>query len=159
MRLHHWTHPRKEIEFNLNDGTARVFELSEDRPENSICPGYSASERRAFGGREHFAVYKLNSDIVFNAGRKSWNLSDDAVEVEHTRPYPFFSRFSVKVSGKTEYSINYCHLGRLLYMCLDPTYDKLEQDADFFLEFVAENGNSKEWLSHVASQWRSASST
>ena len=46
--------------------------------------------------------------------------------------------------------------GRLLAAMADPTYDGIDQDQDFFLEFVARNATSPQWLEGVLSLWVSA---
>lgn len=153
MKLHHWTHPLKEIVFDINTGQASTSLLNEQRNDNSDCPGFSASESKVFGPKVNFAIFRNDNGIVFYAGKRSWLLNDKNVEIIHSRPFPFLSRFTVKVSGEIDYVITYSHFLRVMYMLIDPTYDKLEQDADFFLEFVAENCKSSEWLKNAENQW------
>jgi len=153
VRLHHWTHPQKEIEFDLSRGTSEVVKLDGPRDQNAVCPGYAATEKQFMGRKQHFAIFKSGNGIVFHAGKKHWQLNDSSVKVKHSRPYPFLSRFCIEVSGHKEYSIIYSHLVRVLFMFIDPTYDKIDQDADFFLEFVAENGTTSEWLKHATEHW------
>jgi len=157
MRLHHWTHPQKEIEYNLKSGVSKEINLNEPHKEGEPCPGFSAKEKRLFGPYVSFAIFKDENGIMFYAGSKGWPLSDQEIKFSHSRPFPFLSRFCVHDSEKIAFSIIYSHLGRLLYTLIDPTYDKLEQDADFFLEFIAENANSKDWLSNVNNIWCVAS--
>jgi hypothetical protein len=153
MRLHHWTHARKEIEFDVSTGQARIITLYRPRRKESDCSGYSTYESDLFGRREHFAVFKNAEGIAFYAGKQHWQLNDPAVKIFHTRPLPFLSRFTVTVLGEIEYRITYTHFLRTLFLFIDPTYDKIDQDADFFLEFVAEQAHSEEWLKFVESHW------
>jgi hypothetical protein len=153
MRLHHWTHPQKEIEYDLSSGKSQIVYLDKPRDEKAICPGFSARERGLFGRKENFAILNDGEGIVFCARKKIWNLTDPNVKVKHSRFFLFLSSFCVSVSGKNEYSIIYSHIGRMLIMLIDPTYDKIDQDGDFFLEFVAENSNSKEWLQNARDLW------
>jgi len=39
---------------------------------------------------------------------------------------------------------------------LDPTYDKIDEDSDFFLAFVAENAQSPEWQANIRNRWEPA---
>lgn len=51
------------------------------------------------------------------------------------------------------FSFWYAHVGRLLWEIIDPTYNKLDEDHDFFLSFVAENATSATWQSNVRERW------
>ena len=159
MRLHHWTHPKKEIEFDIDVGQGKVIEIDSPRDKNSECPGFAFSEKRFFGKNECYAIFKSNNDLVFCAGNLKWVLSNKNLKICHWHPFPFFSRFSISVSGVKEYSITYCHFSRMLYALIDPTYDKIDQDSDFFLEFIAENAGSEEWQLHAKNHWYESSST
>jgi hypothetical protein len=48
------------------------------------------------------------------------------------------------------------HLARFLLALTDPTYDKVNQEADFFLEFIAEHANAIEWIQIVRERWTSS---
>ena len=82
--------------------------------------------------------------------------ADSSVEFWHTRRLPFISRFDVYVEGRRVFEIRYSRVARLLWALIDITYDKIDQNSDFFLEFVAENANSPGWRNHVLEQWRSS---
>ena len=89
-----------------------------------------------------FALYRSNNSVVFQTGAQQWIAADSSVEFWHTRRLPFISRFDVYVEGRRVFSIRYSRVARLLWALIDITYDKIDQNSDFFLEFVAENANS-----------------
>ena len=157
MRLRYWTHSQKDVEYDPESGVSTVIKLDSPRKEGEACPGFSAKEKHSLGLYVNFAIFKDERGVVFYAGSKGWSLNSQEVKLSHSRPFPCFSRFRVFESGECVFSFTYSHLGRSLYAFVDPTYDKIDQDADFFLEYVAENATSKEWLSNIENIWSSAS--
>lgn len=159
MRLRHWTHPCKDIEYDPFSGTSQTIQLETPRDNHAVCFGYAASEKRFWGRKEHFAIFKNSQGIVFYAGKRCWQLNNPAISMTHSRPFPFLSRFVIEVSGQKDYTLTYSHIGRLLYTFIDPTYDKIDQDDDFFLEFIAENALSKSWQQQASDVWSTTADT
>ena len=159
MRLHHWSRARKDVEFDPATGAATVIALAAPRSGSEAALGFAEFERALLGARQIFAVFRDGDSVVFSAGAKRWALDRPGLRLVHSRRFPFLSRFRVWEDERLAFSITYLHLGRLLVALLDPTYDKLDQDSDFFLEFVAEHAGSSEWRAHVLEQWAPGSAT
>ena len=158
MRLHAWRTVRRDIEFDPETGSAQVIRLAAPRPEGSIPAGFAAFERSALGRQQVFALYRSGDELFFNAGRQRWRLGSPDLEFAHRHLLPFVSRFRVLESGRTTFSIVYLHIGRLFLALLDWTYDKIDEDQDFFLGFVAEYAQSADWQKHIGLRWSSATS-
>jgi hypothetical protein len=156
MRLHHWTHSKRDIEFDPTTGSGRTVALPSLRPDDAPLTGYAAFERRFLGERMWFAIFRRGESIVFHAGTRHWHAGAPGLEFVHRHPFPLLSRFEIHEAGTRVFTFTYSHLGRLLFALNDPTYDKIDQDADFFLEFVAEQANSSEWRENVLTIWRGA---
>jgi hypothetical protein len=151
MVVYHWTHEQKNIVFDPIKGTAKVVLL--DIPNKDKLQGYGANENRVFGKRVEFVIVIEKGNLNFYAGNKKWNLEQGNIKFKHERNIPFLSKFQIFNNSQCEFSITYSHIGRLLYSFIDPTYDKLEQDSDFFLEFITENALCESWQKHVKKEW------
>ena len=156
MQLRYWTRAYREVEFDVANGEARVVRLSSPRPDTAPLYGYAACERRLFGRRVWFALYRDGDDVVFQSAARRWLAADASVRFRHRRPLPFVSHFEVLVGGRRELSIRYSHLARLVWALIDTTYDGIDREHDYFLEFVAEQANSTVWRDHVVARWQSA---
>src|SRR5262245_39214075 len=156
MRLHTWSSLRQDIEFDSASGSATVIKLPAPRPDHAVPRGFADFERQLFGTRQAFAVYRSGDAVFFNAGVRRWELGQPGLRFLHGNPFPFFSRFSVVVADRVVFTIQYPHLGRLLWAMIDPTYDGLDEEHDFFLAFVAKHAQSPEWLANVRKHWASS---
>ena len=159
MRLHHWSRAKRDVEFEPATGAAAVVELDAPRDGSEVTRGFAGFERGFLGARQAFALFRSGDSVVFSVGGKQWHLDTPGLRFGHSRRVPFLSRFTVWEGDRLAFSFSYTHLGRLLVAVLDPTYDKLDQDSDFFLEFVAEHAGSPEWRAHVVQQWASGPAT
>jgi hypothetical protein len=155
MRLHAWSTLRRDIEFDPATGSATLIRLPAPRPDTSVPTGFADFERSLFGPRQVFALYRSGDALFFSAGARSWQLGQPRLRFVHSHPFPFFSRFRVLESDRVVFSILYSRVGRLLFALMDPTYDKLDEDSDFFLAFVAEYAQSPEWQANVRQRWAS----
>ena len=149
MRLDHWTHSQKAVVFDRKTGEAETIQLSEPRSEDHHPLGWSVSEKPLFGQRINFALVREPPDLLFYAGNTSWNLCDDSIDLRHVQFLPFMSKFEIWQGDKLVFTITYHHFLRLLGLIVDVTYDGLDRDADFFLEFVAHQSKSRDWVEHV----------
>jgi hypothetical protein len=156
MRLHAWKTVWRDVEFDPRSGSASTIKLSSPRPDTSAPIGFAHYERSLFGPRQVFALFKVGDALFFSAGARRWQLDQAGLQFVHTHPFPFLSRFRVVESGQAAFSITYSHVGRLLFALLDPTYDKIDEDTDFFLAFVAEYAQSAEWQANARQRWVSA---
>ena len=154
MRLNHWSRAFYDVELEPETGRARRVWLSEARPHGAPLAGFAASERRVLGARCWFALYRAGDAILFQAGSRRWRTDDPAVRFAHHRLLPALSRFAVYVHDRCAFSITYAHAGRLFFAVIDPTYDGIDQESDFFLEFVAEHAGSASWREQVLGIWR-----
>lgn len=153
MRLHQWSRAWRDVEFDSATGSARVIRLPTARPDTSPVSGFVAFERFLCGVPTAFALYRQADAVFFSAGCRAWRLGQSDLSFSHTRPFPLFSRFQVLEGSRVAFSFTYSHVGRLLWELLDPTYDKLDEDSDFFLSFVAEQAASPSWLQDVKEHW------
>ena len=153
MRLNHWTHNLKKVEFDTLTGKAKTILLKSSKSTDSICLGFSHCEKKLFGSKVNFATYIEDTKIIFNAGKKSWDTGADGIQFKHSTPYPFISKFQVIENGNCTFSILYSHLGRALLSLIDVTYDQLDKDADFYLEYMAEVLLDSEWRATVKDRW------
>lgn len=156
MRLHCWNRARWDIELDLETGSATRIRLDHPRDESVAPPGFAQLERPLLGLPQVFAVFREQDRIVFTAGKRRWHLDQPGLRFAHTRPAPFLSRFRVMEDGRVTFSILYSHVGRLLWSLVDPTYDRIDEETDFFLAFIAEYGTSPEWRANVLRQWSRA---
>lgn len=153
MRLHRWNRAAQDIEFDPESGSASLIKLDGPRDESAVPVGFAQFERTLFGARQVFAVFRRGDSVIFAAGSRLWQLDQPDLRLLHSRPRPFCSRFSVIEGGGVAFSILYSHVGRLFFAHLDPTYDRLDEETDFFLSFVAEYGSSPEWQANVLERW------
>jgi len=153
MRLHHWGHAWRDVEFDAATGFARIIRLPVPRPDTSPVSGFVAFEHALWGASVAFALYRAGDDLFLSAGRRTWNLGQSGLSFSHRQPFPFISQFQVLEFGQVVFSFSYSHLGRLLWALLDPTYDKLDEDQDFFLAFVAEYGVTPSWQHNARERW------
>ena len=153
MRLRHWTHPRKEIEFDPEKGKGKLIKLQAERDKNAACPGFSFKESSYPFKSVQFAVYKQGSNIIFAAGVKKWALNSANVQLIHKHIGKCFSSLSVSVNGNVEFTFKYFHPFASLSAFIDGTYDNIDYDGDFPLAFIAENSTDEEWAKHVLDNW------
>jgi len=156
MRLHAWSTMKRDVEFDPVTGSATMVTLPTPRLDTSVPTGFADFERQVLGARQVFALFKSGNILFFSAGARRWELGQPGLRFVHGRPFPFLSRFRVIESDRVVFSILYSHLGRVLLELIDPTYDKLDQESDFFLSFVAEYATSPEWQAQARERWASA---
>lgn len=156
MRLHAWGTTTRDIEFDPATGSAAVIKLPESRPDTTVPAGFAHFEQGLFRARQVFALFRSGDTLFFSAGARRWQLGQPGLRFVHSFPVPFLSRFRVFESDRVVFSIWYSHVGRLLFAVMDPTYDKLAEESDFFLAFVAEYAQSPEWQAQVRERWASS---
>jgi hypothetical protein len=153
MRLHAWSTSRRDIEFDPATGSSAVIRLPASRPDTSVPTGFAHIERNLFGPQQVFALFRSGDALYFCAGARRWQLGQPELRFVHSHLFPFFSRFRVLESDRVVFSIVYSHLGRSLVVVMDPTYNNLDEDNDFFLAFVAQHAQSPEWQANVRQRW------
>ena len=122
---------------------------------SSIPTGFADFERSLFGSRQVSALFKTGNALFFSVGARRWELGQPGLRFSHGRPFPFVSYFRVLESDRVVFSILYSHVKRLLVELIDPTYDKLDEESDCFLAFVAEYAQSPEWQAQARERWAS----
>ena len=155
MRLHAWRTTWRDVEFDPGTGVADVIELPAPRPDTAVPTGYAHFENDFRGTRQVFALFKSGDGLFFSAGTRCWPLDRPGLRFVHSRPFPFFSRFRVLESDRVVFSILYSHVRRLFMEVMDPAYDKLDEETDFFLAFVAQHAQSPEWQASARERWAS----
>jgi len=156
VRLEHWSRALQYVEFDATAGVGRGHWLSSPRPSDAGLAGFASSERGWLGRRHWFALFRTGDEIVFQAGKRRWRVGDPEVSYVHVQPTPFSSRFEVRKGGHPELSFRYHNLGRALFARVDPGYDGIDHETDYFLEFVAINAGSASWRQNALEQWQSA---
>jgi hypothetical protein len=106
-----------------------------------------------FGRRVPFAAYRSGEATFMSAGRQRWQLGSPTLTFQHQSVLPFISCFQVRENGQLVLSFTYTHIVRSLWPFLDPTYDGIDEDTDFFLAFLARNAGSAEWYTGVRDIW------
>jgi len=162
MRLQAWNTVWQDFEFDKDRGSARSVWLRS--PQHAAGPGevreprhgFGAFERSVRGARWFFALYRKGESLFFSAGSRRWDLEQPGLGFSHVRLGPFLSCFRVLESGRTAFTFVYWHVGRFLVASTDPTYDGIDEDADFFLVFVAEYASRADWQANVRQNWSSA---
>lgn len=101
MRLHHWTHPQKEIEYDLSSGKSQIVYLDKPRDEKAICPGFSASERGLFGRKENFAILNDGEGIVFCARKKYGTSLTRTLKLSTVDFFYFYQAFAYRFQVRT----------------------------------------------------------
>jgi hypothetical protein len=155
MRLQAWSSAWRDIDFDPATGSASAIRLPGARPDSAPLCGFAQFERRVFGAREVFALYRSGDALFFSAGARRWKLGDPGLRFTHGHRGPFMSNFRVVESEGVGYSLLYPHVGRTVYAIVDPTYDGIDRDSDFFLAFVAENAQKTEWQENIRERWSS----
>ena len=155
MRLPSWRSSDRDIDFDPGSGAGSIIVLAAPRPHDAPVPGFAESERSLAGTRTFFAIYRIGNDLFFSAGEHRWRLGTPGLRFEHDREIPFVSRFGVTSDDRPEFIFSYSHVGRQVLEFADPTYDTIDRETDFFLEFIADHANSREWLDNVCRRWTS----
>ena len=158
MRLRHWTYAVRDVELDPVSGRGRTVPLAAPVVSDVPIAGFAASERTVWGRRTWFAVYRVGDAVVLQVGARRFALGDPSLELEHRRLSPAFSRFTVREGGAVVFQLRYWHPGRLVMALIDPTYDGIDQETDFFLEFLAERADDTAWRERVLTQWVEAGS-
>src|SRR5262249_12800310 len=157
MRLHEWNSVSHDIEFDPHTGSASRIELPDARSDTAIPTGIGCFEKRLFGPREVFALYKRGDAMFFSAGARCWPLAQPGLRFDHDHPYPFFSRFRVFESDEEVFSFLYTRRGARLFLeIFDATYDAVDEEVDYLLVFVTRYATSAEWQAQVRERWACA---
>lgn len=147
MRLESWHRAGTDVDFDPSTGSARAHHRDEPRPPNEHVAGFAAFERSLLSGRRAaFAVHRSGDARIFRAGLRSWRLGRPEITLHHWL-LPFIARFQVRESGRVVYSLWYEHSRRTLLALRDPTYDLIDEDADYFLAFLARAASDPGWCS------------
>ena len=154
MILHSWSRVDRDVRFDPVTGRSESIPVPGRRELEPPIAGFAASERSTSGPLVTFAVYRSGPGIFLSAGARRWLLGAPELRLEHTRRVPFVSRFRVSEGGRPTFVYSYFHFRRLMLALLDPTYDGIDQDHDFFLEFLAREALTPAWLA-AAATWYS----
>lgn len=154
MRLRDWRSDRRDIEFDPAAGRTHSLVLPAPRSDTSPLQGFAAFERSLWAARVAFALYRAGSQLFFNAGARRWDLTESGLSFSHRR-FGLVSRFRVLESGRVVFTFWYAHIGRLLWEIVDPTYDGLDEEQDYFLLFVAEYATTAGWQKSARERWLS----
>lgn len=152
MRLHDWSTVRRDVELDPATGKTHLVRLPGPRPDSAPVQGFAAFERSLWGECIPFALYRIESQLFFSAGGRRWNLTQPGLAFSHQR-IVLLSRFRVLESGRAVFAFWYAHFNRFFMEMVDPTYDKLDEEHDFFLLFVAEYATSPTWQSNIRERW------
>jgi len=134
MLLGNWRIGWLAFEFDPREGRySRRFRVQKD----SAACGFGSIERTIEHGRMFFALYRSRRRVIFQAGSQSWVLNTSRVRFEHRlRADKRSSEFSVLHDGRLAFACSYRHTLRSTMARLDPTYDSIDFEHDYFLGHV-----------------------
>ena len=139
QELRVWDRFAAVVEFDVDSGRVISGRRTLGDPKTAPTSGFTKTERGRRGRAFDFAVYRDFDDVYFQAGNKRWRVGDPNVRFSHARLSPISSRFRVEVGGAVDFDFAYAHPLRSLVEMLDPTYDYLDLESDFFLIYVADH--------------------
>lgn len=146
-------HGNARIEFELNPCDGRYHRRFIRKPlweSGKPFHGYASVEPVWFVFRRFYAVYANGRRLWFQAGRKSWDVTDG---VEGIRFWVglggMVSGLSVKFNNGEQHTAYLFHPGRALSALVDPTYDQLDAESDHFFMFLREGLPKEQWRSSI----------
>lgn len=154
MLLHAWHRVDRDVDFDPDTGLARVIKRPGRRTVDDPPRGFASFERSLSGRRHVFAVYRSGDEVFLSAGVNRWRLTEPGLRLVHARATPFVSRFVVSRRSEDAMRFSYVHIGRLFFELVDPTYDRIDHEQAFFLEFLATYALTPTWL-EAARTWAS----
>jgi hypothetical protein len=134
MLLGNWRIGWLAFEFDPGEGRySRRFRAAKD---SAVC-GFGTVERTIEHGNMFFALYRSDRTVVFQAGPQSWALNTGRLRFEHRlRVDTRSSEFSVFQDDRLAFGCSYRHPVRSTMARLDPTYDNIDFEKDYFLGHV-----------------------
>ena len=134
MLLGNWRMGWLAFEFDPREGRySRRFRAQKDSP---VC-GFGAVERTIERGPMFFALYRSDRKVMFQVGPQSWALNAAGLRFEHRlRADRKSSEFSVFEDDRLAFACSYHHAVRSTMAKLDPTYDNIDFEQDYFLGHV-----------------------
>ena len=154
MLLHLWDRVDRDVEFDPDTGLTRVVRRPGRRSVDDPPRGFASFERSVRGRRLVFAVYRAGEDVYLSAGRNRWRLTEPGLRLTHSRPSLLVSEFVVSMASEDVLRFRYFHIVRVLFELVDPTYDRIDQEQAFFLDFLATYALTPTWL-EAAGKWTS----
>jgi len=138
--------------FNPRTGALWRLPLPSPRKAGAPLAGYCALERTLNGIRLPVVIYSCGTFLRLHVGPSVWQLPDPSISFVHTSVEGVTqSSFSVLCNGADALSFSYRHRIRSAIASVDPTYDGLDHEADYFLSFLAAQAADPEWQAAVPS--------
>lgn len=152
LRLAAWKSVWYDWIVDSDTGVATRVRLQAPRQPTSPILGFADTEHSLDGHQHTFAIYFERDSLYFSVGSRRWLLSETDIRFSH-RARPFVSTFQVHEGHSIAFAITYAHLRRTELAVIDPTYDGIDFDHDYFLGFIAGYAASHEWQANVRKLW------
>ena len=124
MRLRHYWASGGVVEFDPRSGKVNKYHVAATQPVD-----FGAVWRQR--GR-WFVLWRDGSSFVFQCRQTRWKLGPDVTFQVRGK---FRRTFEIVRKGNVEYQFSYWFRGALMAV-LDPTYDRLDEEADDFFLYV-----------------------
>lgn len=98
------------------------------------------------GRRTLWALYRDGDGIRLRIGGSCWDTLDGRVRVELDWPRFGVARFRIRVDGRIDHESRRSYPFRSLIARIDPTYDAIEYETDFFEAFIEVACVQRDWL-------------
>lgn len=124
------------LAFEFDPRQGRYSRRLRAQKDSAVC-GFGSVELTTEHGPMLFALYRSGGTIVFQAGPQSWRLNTSSLRFEHRlRADKRSSEFSVFQDDRLAFACSYRHAFRSIMARLDPTYDNIDFEHDYFLGHV-----------------------
>jgi hypothetical protein len=135
MLLQSWRTSRVAYQLDRESGryTRRIVRLGISLATSGFC----AVERTREFGKLFFALYRWDGRIVFQAGKRSWNLDRTDLRLTYRRLDRWTSELTVEEAGAVTFRCSYRHPLRGLLVRRRDTEDDVDLERHHFLAHVA----------------------
>lgn len=150
LHLKSWGNAWIEHLLNPETGRHRLIFTNPNSKSKSFR-GFACYEHVWGLGCRFYAVYGHNNRLIFQAGRRRWDLTEGCVEVDFkTVGRGAASRVRIKHNGAVIHQASFVHPLRAL-TTFDPTFDGLDAEASHFFLFLSNNIAKTQWKRYVLS--------
>jgi len=134
--------------FEVSTGSSEFASKRKVPRERLKISGYAVKHRNDF-----LAVYADNDRVFFKVNSNEWDFSSFDTELQYSRVL-FLEFVKIRVQGKTVFSKWYNVFGILRAAVKDPTFDKIDEDSSYFLQWCYRILNNSERRKTIAREWR-----
>ena len=116
--------------------------------------GFASYEPVMFGfWRRFYAAYGKNGRFIFQAGRDSWDLTDEEIHVDlKLLMKGLASSITIMRQAQVLHRTTLIHPFRALSSFIDPTYDSIDFQDHHFFSYLSNTLTSPDAKNHVAAK-------